>query len=317
MGNHYYRVIKSCPASLKEVVLTDTVKEYVMNNRVYHDKDDVKVTNQTINNYNTMNNFLANMNTIDKITRFAEYKQIELTSFEEKVEAKYEQHFEELTHDTFREPLELSQSQLMEIVDNLTKAIRGSQRTCFLEDFNFIYDSKRKRINIYSGRWEEYLVVNGIEYLILNIKDYYLEAYEIYLMRNLCKSGIDISKVNRFTKCLEDYYHFLSCFEIKPYCKGKYDNQILYNKEDERFDQEPDELDRDGYIISERFSKMYNDIYGAITNTERKSKQKELLDIIKSNSKNNLEELDKNIIDLVKVDADFKEGIFERRAIEV
>jgi hypothetical protein len=78
---------------------------------------------------------------------------------------------------------------------------------------------------------------------------------------------------------------------------------------------EPD-ASEDGSIISRRFTKIYNDIYGGITNTERKSKHKELLDIVKSNSKNNIQELDKNIIDLVNLDTEFKEGIFERKCIE-
>ena len=61
--------------------------------------------------------------------------------------------------------------------------------------------------------------------------------------------------------------------------------------------------------------KMYNEIHGGITNTDRKSKQRELLDIVKSNSKNNLEELDKNIIDLVNIDVNFK--IFDRGAVAI
>lgn len=317
MRGHLYNLKKTCPAAIRDVTLTEAIKEYILANRVYHVKDETKITNQTINTYNTMNNFLSSMDAVEKITKLSEYAQIDITPLEDKIESKYLKCVRRLEKDSFKIPHTISKTQLMGIVDDLTKAIRGSQRNEFLEDLNFIYDAKRKRINVYSGRWEEHLVVNGIEYLIGNIKDYYLDAYEIYLMRNICKSGATLQGVNDSSKCLEDYYHFLACFDIDPYCKDNYDNKILYNEDDSRYNQEPAPDDDEGFIIVRRFTKMYNDIYGAITNTERKSKHKELLDIIKSNSKNNLEELDKNIIDLVKVDADFKEGIFERRAIEV
>ena len=69
-------------------------------------------------------------------------------------------------------------------------------------------------------------------------------------------------------------------------------------------------------MIARRFTKMYKDIYDGITNVVRKSKQRELLDIVKSNSKNNLDELDRNIIELVNVDIDFKGGLFEKKRIQ-
>jgi hypothetical protein len=323
---HLYKKKKDCPGTINDIELTDAIKDLVLKNRIYHIKDEAKIITQTINYNNTMNNFISSMDAVEKITRLAAHKQIEITGFEEKLEAKYDKCVRRLENDTFKYDHKLGQSDFMVIVDNLTKAIRGSQRNEFLEELNVIYDSKRKRIKVYSGKWEEYLVVHGITHLLNTIIDYYLEAYEIYLMRKITKSR-NVKEVSSFTQCLHDYYQFIGCFDIDPYCKGKYDNKIMFNKDEPEYDIPPPagpedtdteaDEDRDsGYTIATRFTAMYIDIYGSITNTQRKSKQAEMLEVIKSNSKNNIMELDKDILDLVNIDTAFKERIFERGMIE-
>jgi len=313
INQHFYKKKKACPATANDIELTDTIKDYVLNNRIYKIKDEAKIITQTINYNNTMNNYVSGMDVVDKITRLANHKQIEILDFEDKLEAKYEKCVERLENDSFKYDYNLEPSDFMLIVDNLTKAIRGAQRNEFLEELNVVYDAKRKRINVYSGKWEEYLVANGIAYLVNTIIDYYLESYEIYLMRKIAKSD-SISQVSALMKSLRGYYQFIACFEIQPFCKGKCDNQILYNKDTPEYDMDPD-IDG-GFEVANRFSAMYNEIYGGLTNTLRKSKQAEMLDIIKSNSKNNLAELDKDIIDLVNIDFAFKQGLFERGMIE-
>jgi len=285
MRYHLMVMKRMCPATLSDIVLTEDIKEHILKERVYHMKDEAKTITQVIAH--------------DEVKNYRHVGRL------------YGQ---------------LAQSDFMVIVDNLTKAIRGSQRNEFLEELNVIYDSKRKRIKVYSGKWEEYLVVHGITHLLNTIIDYYLEAYEIYLMRKITKSR-NVKEVSSFTQCLHDYYQFIGCFDIDPYCKGKYDNKIMFNKDAPEYDIAPvsgpedtdteaDEDSESGYTIATRFTAMYIDIYGSITNTQRKSKQAEMLEVIKSNSKNNIMELDKDILDLVNIDTAFKERIFERGMIE-
>ena len=316
MRNHLYKKRKPCPSTGNDIVLTDSIKEHIMNNRVYKIKDEAKIMNQTINNYNTMNNFIAGLDAIEKINHITAHK-IEICAFEDKVQSEFEGCVSRMENDGVRSyDHKLEHTDFMSIVNNLTKVIRGSQRTEFLEELNIIYDAKRKRIKVFSGRWEEYLIAHGITHLVRTIVDYYLETYEIYLMRKLTRGGSSIGDINVYTKCLEEYYHFIGCFDIDPYCKGKYDNQIIFNSEDALFEIGPEDSgEEDGYLIATRFTKMYNDIHGNITNTQRKSKQNEIQDILKSNSKSNLDELDKDIIDLVNIDAGFKENLFDGRKL--
>ena len=305
MNNHLFKMKKQCPSSGSDLFLTEDIKMNILENRVYKIKDETKIMNQTINNYNTMNNFVSSMDTVDKITQLMAHRHLELTHFEETVEEHYGSVVELL--EDCKVDHKLNKPDLMLIVDNLTRAIRGNQHSEFIKALNVIYDNKRKRIKIYSGQWEEHLVTNGLIYLVQCIVDYYLGAYEVYLIRKLNHPGITVQENSALLRCIEDYYQFIACFEIEPICKGKSDNQILMNISDDDMGEENEE---DAYSISIRFTKIYERIDGSLTKAHQKAVRADMLDIIKANSQMNVIELDKNIIGLVNIDPDFKERLF-------
>jgi hypothetical protein len=310
MRTHFQKVLKVCPGAVNDIELTDEIKEHVMNNRVFHVPlavDPTKITNHVINNYNTMNNFVANLDCVEKIMCLASYKQLELMDFETKVEEEYQRNVKRLEKDSFKHGFTLRHQDFMQIIDTLTKAIRGDKRDEFIEQLSFIYDSKRKRIRVYnsSEKWEEVLVTTGLTYLVNTIAGSYLESYEIYLIRKI-QSPRTVTEPALLHKCIEDYYKFLACFDVDPYVKGKYDNMVIYNRDSDEFSQEPEDGDVEAHQIVDRYSKLYFKIYDDLTNAQKKAVHKEVLDIIKSNTENSVAEIDKDIIGLINIDEGFK-----------
>jgi len=308
MRQHLYHLTKACPGTKRSLELTEEVKLDILENRVYHVKDDVKIMNQTINTFNTMNNFIANMDYVDKITKLANYKQLEIVDFETKVEDEFMRTVKKLDKDSFKYGFSLKHRDFMEIIDTLTNALRGDKRDEFIEHLNFIYDSKRKRIRVYNSgeKWEDFLVNAGLNYLIGTIASYYLESYEVYLIRKIHATNSTLCQQSEQHKCLEDYYTFLACFEVDPFVKGKYDAQILYSKDTPEYDEAPAPGDIDAYTIVDKFSKMYTRIYDSLTNAQKNNVHKEVLDIIKSNTQNTVTEIDKDILNLINIDEGFK-----------
>jgi len=307
MFYHLYTAKRKCPAVVKNLELTDDIKAIVMDSRIYHIPDEVKIMNQTINTYNTMNNFVANMDYVDKITKLAHYKQLEIVDFETKVEDEYKHTVKKLEKDSFKYGFSLQHQDFMQIIDTLTNALRGVHRDEFIEHLNFIYDSKRKRIRVYNAAetWEEMLVNAGMNYLISTIASCYLESYEVYLIRKI-HSPVSIPQKREQEECLEAYYRFLACFDVKPFVKGKCDAQILCNPTDPDYDDIPEPGDADAHRLVDTFTNLYTRIYDSLTNAQKNTVHKEVLDIIKSNTQNNVCEIDKNIISLINLDEGFK-----------
>ncbi len=70
---HFYNLKKICPATKNNVELTEEIKEYILNNRVYiipkQYKPQIIHNNQIINNYQKINNLITSMNSFEKINK--------------------------------------------------------------------------------------------------------------------------------------------------------------------------------------------------------------------------------------------------------
>lgn len=299
MRYHFYATKKTCQGIVNTLELTDEIKHHVLDNRIYHIKDEVKVMNQTINNYNTMNNIVAGMDVVDKITQYALYKHVGINAIEDTIASRYETTITQLQDNTF--DVSTSKPDFMDIVHTVTSARDFRDNELLLENLNCIYDAKRKRVQVYSGvRWESQ--VDGITWLAGNIVAEYLEAYEMFLIRKLYGGGpvLQGTEVTAINKCIRDYYTFIACFEIQPYACVKH----------------TDEFDEDAANeILTKYTKLYEEVAEALSNSYVKSIHKQMLDIVKSNSQNNVIDLDKSIINLVNVQPDFKRILFQARGI--
>jgi hypothetical protein len=308
MKKHLYNMKKFCPAMSSLIELTDDVKNHIMNNRIYLVPDPIKIQNQTINNINMITNIVNNMDMVDKHERITRHKQVEVIDFESKVEDAFIHNVKRLENDKFKHGFQLKDNDFYDMINTLTKAIRGPQKEQFLELLNFVYDGKKKRIKVYtSEQWEEHLVDKGLTYLVDTIASFYLETYECYLIRKIVTlESRSPQESGQFLQCLEDYYKFIAAFEVHPFVQDKNDNQVLYNKNDSRYHITPNDDSLEGFSIVDRFSRVFQRVDDALTNAERRATHRKVLDILKTNGKENIEELDKEVIGLIRLDIEFK-----------
>lgn len=304
MKQHLFSLKKPCQAIKHDIELTDEIKTMVLTNRKYHiPKDLQSIVNTTINNYNQINNFISNMDTIEKLTRYLEYKKIDICDFEDRVDDAYHKNVRKLENDSYKMQFKLKLSDLFEIVDAVSKLCNG------LEDFNIMYDEKLNKLKIFSfGEWRSLLLDSGVKEMIETIQKCYLDTYECYLIRKLHNVGIDISVLDKtiLLEHLSDYYKFLSCFDVTPYVDGKNDYQILYNTEDERYHTIVTCNDIDNFSLNDKYNSLYISIKNKNTTADTTRMRRDVKDIIKRNTKFNLLELNKKMVELFQMDEQFK-----------
>lgn len=301
--NHFYKKTKPCPAVGNDIVLTDEIKEYVMANRIYRVKDDTKIINQTINNYNTMNNYIGNMDVVDKINKLTQYKQINLNRFEDTCIQTFERDVDRLECNTFN--IRESKPDFMRIINYLTDATDSRNHKLQVNSLNCLYDSKKKKLRLFDGTWEEFLENDGLETIANIVVDNLLEAYELFIIRKLYgKSLLSGEESNELRAYLKEYYTLIACFDIKPYSIQRIMNNEEFDIETRR-------------EVFTNLGELYEKTNDGITKAHLKDMRKQMLDIIKANTNNNVNELDKVIISMLKMQEDFKQIILQQSEVQL
>lgn len=290
MRRHFMRRLK-CPAQVNDIDLTEEIKQYILDNRFYVIPKQM-TSLQTINNYNIMNNFISNLDPLTKLDKVIKYKNANLIPFDTSIDFRFQDTRLKLENDqghhAFRD------DDIFGIIDNITKVSDN------VEDFNLIYDSKKSKVMIYeSGDWKDMFLLTGLRTIIKTIQDYFWNAYECYLIRK-----IKTSRQLETRDLLKEYYVFLASLDIEPFVKNKTDNKILYNADDDEYWSSTNE----DYYLSDEFSKFFKDVRDGITTRER-DKWKQLVHMIKKNCQNNVEEVNKLVLSIIKVDDDFKHDL--------
>lgn len=111
-----------CPGSENDIELTDEIKQYIIENRVYHIPKTKDPLHQTINNYNVMNNFIASMDVVEKLQRFTEFNNNNVESFEKTIEDKYKKKVKFLEQN---QGLHLNAEDFIDIIDDVSNARSG------------------------------------------------------------------------------------------------------------------------------------------------------------------------------------------------
>ena len=289
---HLYNKVKVCPGTENVIELTDEIKQHIMDHRIYKiikpTKDPTII--QNIQNNNTINNYINKMNTFDKLEKFMNYKQLETVSLEEDIENKFARRIDNMKGDTFKYGYDLGNNRLFDIVDEISK-IRN------FSDMNIIYDEKLKELNLFkSGSWENYLVDRGLREVIDIMKDYFLDYYEKYLLKKIHVTEKNEITKQKYKEHLEEYYKFIGSFEIKPYIEDKNDCDILGD----------DDGDYGVYTVEEKWMPRYKEIVDNMKRYEINKTKKSIDNILKNNTKKNLKSMNKEIIDLVTNDEEFK-----------
>lgn len=286
MHKHLFLKKTPCPQTKNLIVLTDEIKQHILDNRIYIMPTPVKpakVTNIITNN-NTINNLIVNMDTIEKLTKYTEYKKVKIIDFRDSVDQKVRSRAEKFNTDDLKY---LNYSMQLKFIEDISDI--SVNKT--IDDFNIFYESKIKTINVYKDRkWNQMHVTDGIIDIIKTIQDSIWDDYEHYLIRKIENRSTSHLHRQKCKEYLVKYYKFIGCFDVEPYIKS---DTFSYDLED----------------LVEKYIKLYNDTVGEITRIESKNETKKILDIISHNTIHSIKDMNKTVINLFNMDEDFKKMI--------
>jgi predicted RNA-binding Zn-ribbon protein involved in translation (DUF1610 family) len=309
MRRHLYLSKNTCPALNNNIELTEDIKEYILANRIYKPLPPLEskqnFINATINNYNNINNFIANMDVFEKLTKYTEHKNIEIIDFEDKVDMYYSRQVKRLENGNTKANVQLKLHDMYDIIDVMSDICQGD-----IKNFNIIYDEKINKLKCFRcGEWKTYLLESGIKELIETIQRYYLDSYECYLIRKTRSQDSSVFSKTAMKELLSNYYQFLACFDITPFVYNKNDYQVLYNSDDEKHHTCVESSDISKFAVADEFNKLYNDAKSKTPASEVNKQRKAVKDIIKRNTKSNIVELNKKMLSLFQMDEEFKTSI--------
>jgi hypothetical protein len=279
---------RPCPGSVNNIEFTEDIKQCILDNRVYAIPKSSS-HNNIINNYNTINNFIVNLDPMNKLTTYINYKDVQLISLEQQLEAKYQRR-----NNKMREKLgchEVTNNDLYEAIHSVTRCTNSE-----FTDYNVVYDSKvgKLMIRYNGGEWAEYSISKGVTRIVEMLKEFHLDNYEQYLLR-MIEEPCATTMIQHKQKCSElirEYYSFLVCFDLDPYVQTA-TAEIVQGK---------DLLD-----IQDTYTKLYNSVYDTTTLRKQRQLKAELIEAIKSNGKSNIADLNKHLLFLIQGDANFKD----------
>jgi hypothetical protein len=307
MRQHLYLLVKVCPGTKIDILFTDAIKDCVLTNRVYHIKDDAKITNQIINNTQNIINYISNLDTLEKLKQFTSYKNKEIIDIQTKINDMFDDDKDKFINDSFTEPQRYDHTHFLDMIHNVTKA---KQRD--MDDFCVFYNKNDDRVYMATGTdWENFNSYSGIKIMVEHIIEYCLEYYEVYLIRKIEGTCIKIQEHSLLRESLNEYYAFIASFGMSPIITGKADAQILYNDDDERYTNDIDRNNPDAFRIVDRYSIIFNKIREGLNDVKKKAMVKNVADVIKTTTKTNLRELNNRIMSLLNIDEEFKKVMLE------
>jgi len=313
MTRHLYLLKKPCPAVVKPLDLTDEIKTDIITNRVYHcplsSLEDAKTVNQIINNNQTINNYIANLDTFVKLNELAKHQNRSLTDFETRVEELYEGEVERFKNDDFRgPPFQYRADHFLDMIHDITRSKHND-----LEDLCVLYNKDEDRVymSLGNGKWDNYQRDPGVKCLVEAIVQYCLEHYEMYLIRKLEGYGPSLATKASLEVSLVEYYSFIGTFSVLPVVHGKADAQVMYNEDDSDYESDVDEGDTAAHQVVDKYNRLYHTTKEKLSETDIKSTVKAVIGIIKTTTKTNIRELNKRIMGILNVDEAFKRSILE------
>lgn len=296
MRNHLFRKKKPCPPIKNDIELTDEIKNTIMENKYYKvQKNEAPqqpqqyVINNVFNGSVNFMTFLSQMDPIDKYNMYINHRNVEQKGFEELVDETFASTVNKLENRQI--DFNMKKQDFLEMVDKVSVCKE-------VEDFNIVFDPDNNKIKVYQdGTWCEHLLSSGVSYIVHVIKDYFIDVYEKYLIYNIETCTNPFSK-QCYRERLQDCYKFLVCFDIRPASLDMTDSEILASQHG-----------RHSYDISERCEKEYKAVKSNATLSEINRMKKDVIDIIKNNSRKTIKEIHKKVMELIKVDEDFRKKI--------
>jgi hypothetical protein len=294
MKRHFGRK-RPCP-NKNNVELTGDIINTVLANRVYYPpkKDPIS---QIVNNHNMINNFLYKIDDITKINSVLEYENKKLLPFEEQIEQQFELRTRRLANNLYKTPYNLTEDGIIELINAIT-IIDPDQ----IDRLNLLFDKKLNRLKIYKEEeWKTLMVEMGIRDLVSLFKSYFLDTYELYLIKNLHSEGSVFPNRYPFQEHIDIYYRFIATFDLTPAISNTSDHDLLGHRL----------VDGNDYYLEETYTKKYGDIKSNLKNSEKAGLKKKILNVVKENSIHNLNELNKQISEILKINGSFRHQLLE------
>jgi hypothetical protein len=304
MRRHLLKRAKSCP-DRNGLTLTEEIAETVLANHEYHrPKQPTQVINNNNNNiFNMVTNIVNSMEFDEKMRRVLDYRQEKTLDFEDGLEKKFAYRVEKLENDKFSSGYFLTLDDLFKIINDVTLLKDDG-----LEEFNVLYDKVIKRFRFYRClEWESFLEDIGSKELISLIKSYYLDTYEKYLIRNLHvdrDTGLNRIKIKEH---LEIYYRFISIFDLTPSITDCVDEEILGHRLVENNDT----------YLAETYVKLFQEEKNRVKSSDKLSVKRKIVNIVKENTTQNLQKLNKAIMEILRVDDIFRDTLLKSRQLSM
>ena len=285
MYKHLHNLKKPCPAIKLNVDLTDEIKQYILDNRIYQPPKQTQqqVINQQINNYQLIVNYINKKDFQEKITQYLDYTNDDLECYTDSLEKHYENKVDKLKNKyiKFRKDETLTCDGLIGVLDTCTSSKN-------VHKMNLMYDKVLDKLQIYEGEWKSHHFETGVQELISSIQDAYLDDYEEYLLKQYNDASIYDKQC--IQEALTEYYQFLEAFDVLPRIKSS----------DEEWIQD---------IKEEYIGKLYNKVKDEMKASELKNIKKKVFNVIKTNCHESLLELNKQMMELIKMDETFKNNV--------
>ena len=307
---HLFTLAKICRPHEHDIELTAEIKDTIMSKMKYRPVDNTQLQistqkretmcHQTINNYQVLQNIVVGMDPQEKTEYILDYTGEESIDYEKFLEIFFAGKLLRLGDLSFTSAYVMDESNLLDCVNKSTQIVGDISKFCIY------YDKKINKIKInLGGQWESFIEDQGVVEIIKFIKSYFFNDYEVYLIKNLHDPT---SKVNRplLKEHLEIYYRFIAMFDLKPYIYDLNDEDILGHRLS----------DSTNIKLKLMYERVYNDKNNAVKTSDKDKIKNKLLKIIKGNTVQNIEELNKIIIDILKIDDTNRINLFQKYQLD-
>lgn len=291
---HLYDMKRPCPTDVNDIELTDAIKEHIVDFRIYHMP---KVEQQTViqhyhNQINQQfNNIICGMDAVDKINTLAKHKNVNLLDLQDHINNRFSTNIDNLESGGDHN---LGMHDLLLIVDKVSDPAA-------LEELNLMYDEKVNKLALFDcGKWDKFIYQHGVIQLITTIQESYLNYYEKHLISKMENKGISHQERAKYEELLIVFYQFLAAFNAKPISVlADNDKGLIFDRSSSSYD------------LKDRYSAKYRKIKDAMKQSEIAKIGRDVLDILKRNSKRNMDDINRKMMALLKVDEEFKTAVMQ------
>ncbi len=297
---HFTELKKPCPKLHMMEDLTDEIKGWVLQNRVYTPPppppQPARVTHHTT--INNVNNIIAGIDVLEKLQLLMSHKYPTQTllAFDTKVKEEFKDRAARIEEVVEEEGTDLSQLEhLLKVIDQACNVQRSS-----FDDFCVAFDTmKRLQISEEGGVWKDFVVEQGVQRIVATVQEVFLNSYEMHLMRTIITNPSHYVK-QVFNEKLAAYYKFLGALDLQPFARElRYDSTASGNTTSQSTSR--DKL--------QGFEKTYDKVVGELKLRERKDIKKQVTDIVTSSAKRNVDDLNRSMLEMLRADAAFMDSV--------